>query len=426
MAMRTRKAGHVFASVGAALLCLVLVVGCAPAPAPTAAAPAAPPTALVVPPTPAGAAGVIPTIVAPTEAPAPAAAAVEPETFTDILPVNVGVGPYPMYQQFQMAAEDGTDKVFGLKLTVSQVTSTSVGYENLLRGSIDVSTGAIADHVPVFETSPDVVSYMPIGIFVGFFYVGRAKDTTAWPDLVSKMGLEAAKKFQIEQMKGRTFAIIPQRKPWIISTISQFGMTENDVKFVFFADDQKAATAFLAGTGDYYMGSLPQQTAILDKGADYVNAGGQDIMGDAGLWYDTTLTTNKFIVDNPEAAARLYALICAMTNQFNTNPVGFSTHAVKVFQSIGTTFTVEQYIQFETVYDHLLTFEEAGATYFNPDSWMYWKKGVDYQVAQFVADGTLKQTHDSEQWYGQGQKLYESVAARPGLVALINTFKYFK
>ncbi len=240
--------------------------------------------------------------------------------------------------------------------------------------------GAIADHVPVFETSPDIVSYMPVGIFVGFFYVARAKDTSSYAALVSKMGADAAKKFQIEHMKGRTFDIIPQRKPWIISTISQYGMTENDVKFLYFADDQKAATAFLAGQGDYYMGSLPQQTAILDKGADYVNAGGQEIMGSAGLWYDTTLTTREFYKNKPEAAARLYALMCAMANVFNKDPVGFSKGAVNVFKAIGVTFTVEQYIQFETVHDHLLTFEEARSTFFNPQGNMYWKLGVDYQI----------------------------------------------
>lgn len=75
------------------------------------------------------------------------------------------------------------------------------------------------------------------------------------------------------------------------------------------------------------------------------------------------------------------------------------------------------------MYDHLLSFEEAGSTFFNPAGNMYWKLGVDYQIQQSLADGTLKQNHDSNDFYGQGQALYEAVAARPGLVNLINSFK---
>lgn len=344
-------------------------------------------------------------------------------SFEEIIPVKVGVGPYPMYQQFQLAADRGIDEIFGLDIEVSQMTSTSVGYQNLLRGDIDVSTGAIADHVPVFETSPEIVSYMPVGIFVGFFYVARAEDTSSWEDLISQMSYEEAKEYQIEQMRGRTFAIIPQRKPWIISTISQLGMTEDDVDFLMFADDQKAATAFLTGEGDYYMGSLPQQTAIINEGPEYVNAGGQEIMGDAGLWYDTTLTTRSFYEEKPEAAERLAALIYAMANVFYKDPVGYSRDVVEIFKSVGTTFTVEEYIEFETVYDELLTFEDAADTYFNPDSDMYWKNGVDYQINLFVEDGSLKEDHNSEEFYGQAQELFETIRNNPELVNLIKSFE---
>ncbi len=343
----------------------------------------------------------------------------------ELIPITVGVAPYPMYQQFQMAVDRGMDEVFGLDITIKQMSSTSVGYENLLRGDIDVSSGAIADHVVVMETTPEIISYMPVGIFQGFFYVARAEDTMSWDDAVEQLGAEGAKMQQIEQMKGRTFCIIPQRKAFVMSTITQAGLTEDDVEFLYFADDQKAGTAFLSGQGDYYMGSLPQQTAIIKQGdgTEYINAGGWEIMGAAGLWYDTMLTTEKFFTEKKDAAERLYALMCALVNVFDKDMIAFSTDAVEVFKSVGATFTVAEYIEFQTEFDDFMSLEEANDSFFNPEHDMYWKNAVDFQIEQALVDGALKTSKDAADFYQQGEDLFKSVMANQELVDLINSYK---
>ena len=74
--------------------------------------------------------------------------------------------------------------------------------------------------------------------------VGRRKDVKPFDKLVKEMGLKAAKEFRLKEFRGKSFCIIPQRRPLILDAIAQVGLTEKDVKFLNFAGDQKAATAF--------------------------------------------------------------------------------------------------------------------------------------------------------------------------------------
>ena len=298
----------------------------------------------------------------PTEA-APSVVEDVPETsveesqggFTDVIKVRVGSGPYPHYQSFFLAKEWGIDDMFGLDFEISAFNNSAVGYEACVRGDVDVTYGCIAEQVAVMQGAPDIRNFAYVGYFKGFFFVGRKGEMTEWSDLVAEMGLEEAIEYRRNEFKGKTICVIPQKIPLVVDMLEQVGLTENDVEFLQFADDQKGATAFMSGSGDIYIGGIPQQMT-LTKMDEFINLGGYEILGPAGVWYDTMASTDEFMLNNREAALRTLACMLFVEGLFERDMQTFSeVCAAELTRLSGAEYTVEDFIDMQTIYDEYQT-----------------------------------------------------------------------
>lgn len=362
-----------------------------------------------------------------TQAPAVSTTTTEAEKTADKpaepTKVKIGLTPYPMYPLFQIAKELGIDKEFGLDLEMQVFTGTATAAQALTRGDMTVTSSCIAEHLAAIKGSPTITHFSALGNFKGFFFVGREKDFKPWDDLVKEVGLDAAKTQRLNEFKGKTFVIIPQRKPLIVDALAQAGLTEKDVKFMNFADDAKAATALLSGTGDIYIGSLPQQRAITqEKG--YVNVGGADILGPAGLWFDTMTATDDFMKNNRETALRLLAVQFATVAEFDKDTdaiakIGSKWHT----QNSNINTPPEEWKLFMTQFDDYVSLEEAKDGFYNPSSKIYWKVAVDYNIKALIADGTLNEGTSAEAYYGEGEKLFKELLTRQDLLDMITKHK---
>ncbi|MGD8449934.1 MAG: hypothetical protein PVF36_11955, partial [Desulfobacterales bacterium] len=246
-----------------------------------------------------------------------------------LTPVKIGLTPYSMYQVWPVAHKLGIDKEFGLDFVIKEFAQTAPGAQALVRGDIDISSNCIAEHLAAIKGAPQLKSFSSLGYFKGFFFVGRKGKIKPFDELTKSMGVEKAKKYRLMEFKGKTFCEIPQRKSFILDTIGQVGLTEKDVKFLNFADDQKAAVAFMKGSGDFYIGSLPQQQKLVEISDKFVNAGGSEILGSAGTWYDTMVSTDKFMKENRETAIRTLACLYKTIRYFHNNHHKFARIAAK-------------------------------------------------------------------------------------------------
>ena len=71
-------------------------------------------------------------------------------------------------------------------------------------------------------------------------------------------------------------------------------MSIDDVQTINFADDEKAALAFISGEGEFYMGGLPSEINLLMNHPDQFKLiGGAEILGPAGLWYSNVASTEE-------------------------------------------------------------------------------------------------------------------------------------
>lgn len=356
--------------------------------------------------------------------------AVTPETGEDTndeLPVvRIGTTPYPMYAIWAIAEELGIDQDFGVDINLVTCTSTANG-ATLMVGSndIDMSASCISEHLACVETANNIVNFNVIGDFTGFFFVAKEDNMESWGELLESYDgdVAAAKEARLNELKGKTFNCIPQRKAMIMDTIQQVGLTEDDITFAFFADDAKAANALLTGSGDIYIGSLPQQKALL-KQDGFINIGGTEILGASGLWYDTMMTTEEYITDNFDTCLNTMAVYFATVNTFYKDPEAVAPIAAEYLtETSGSEYTIEDWLDMQTNYDIFQTLEAAQEAFYNPDSERYWKVSADAQLAQLVSDGALTNPSDTEYYYGQSQELFDALVADADLVAKINSYK---
>lgn len=343
------------------------------------------------------------------------------EESKEITKLSIGITPYPMYAVLTTAHELGLDKEFGLDLDLQVMSSTSAGAQSLVRGDIKVSSACIQEHLACVSGAPNIVNFTPLGDFKGFFFVGREGEMSSWDELVEENNgdIKAAKEQRLNEFKGKEFCIIPQRKALILDALAQVGLTEQDVTFMNFGDDAKAANALLSGNGDLYIGSLPQQRSLMNQ-EGFVNVGGSDILGEAGLWFDTWMTTEEFLKDDEEIALKLQALVFASINAFDNDKEGFSEVAAELFtKTSGTETPTEEWLTFMTEFDDLVSLDEAKEGFYNPESDRYWKKTVEYTTKTLIESGDLPSDADGNQYYTAGEELFNKLLNNEELVKQI-------
>lgn len=223
------------------------------------------------------------------------------EANAELSKVRIGVSPYAMFQIWAAAHELGIDKEFGVDFEVEQLTSETVAAGALIHGDLDIITSGINAHIVRIRKAPQIKMFSSIGFFKGFIVIGRKGKVKAFNELVAEMGLKRAKETRLKEFKGKTFCLnVSGFKFLVADMLAQAGLTLDDIKILNFPDDEKAAVALIRGVGDFYMGSLPQERKLLKMSDQFVNAGGSEILGPAGVWYDLSFSTEKFMIKKTE------------------------------------------------------------------------------------------------------------------------------
>ena len=153
---------------------------------------------------------------------------------------------------------------------------------------------------------------------------------------------------------------------------------------------------------------------------EFVNAGGTEILGPAGMWYDTMVSGDKFMIDNREAALRTLAVQYRAGGFFEEKPTKFAEIASKVLSRMtGGEFSVKDYIEFQTKYDLFLTIQRSLSWFYNSLSSWYWKYPVEFYIKLAVEQGDLKETVSAEEYYGESEKLFYELPTRRDLLEKI-------
>jgi ABC-type nitrate/sulfonate/bicarbonate transport system substrate-binding protein len=333
--------------------------------------------------------------------------------------IRITLGPYFEYQPWTIAQELGLDKEMGLNFELLSLSKMSLGVAGLQRGDYDLISACQTCTIPFYENVPSLRNWLVTNQFKGFAIVGRNGQTETYAELAPKIGHDKAKEQILRSFEGKTFAIVKvNHGPLVDFALRQVGLSIDDVTILNFPDHPTAGFAFQGGEGDYYTGALPQQIRLLTLSDEFVNVGGHEILGPAGLWYSTMLSDQPWLDANEETALKMLA-IWYRTMRYVKERREFSLPIwTKSLNNVmgSDTFTVEQTRIAIAEFEFFPTMEEAAEGVFNPESDLHWRNSVEHYLpsVEDVPDGFDADT------YEVSGKYYALLRARADLVEWIN------
>lgn len=336
---------------------------------------------------------------------APAASAASPSAPAQIVPVRVGMTPFFDYQFFSVAKELGWDKALGLDLQFTWFTQSGPSTQALANGSIDTVNTCVVCNFPFYASVPELTDFLTTDQFKGFVIIGRVGSSKTYTDLLKQLGdPKAAQKAALEQVRGKTFPMYSANYETLLkAALGQAAMSITDVKITNFADDSKAALAFVGGTGDFYMGGLPSETSILQgHGTEFQVVGGAELLGPAGLWYSQVASSAAWLTSNEDAALKIMAMSYRFNRYVNEKPATVMPLVAKAMTDHGVASTVTD---LGFTFNTFLTFrsyQDDAKTAYAPASPLYWGQSADYYVKQSTdlpANADYKRQNPLDSWF---------------------------
>jgi ABC-type nitrate/sulfonate/bicarbonate transport system substrate-binding protein len=336
--------------------------------------------------------------------------------------VTVGIGPFLDNQTLPLAQELGFAAQQGIKFQFTTLPSNDAIYAAIESGQLDMGAGTLRGLVPLAATAPSLRNYIIRDQFLGFFLVGRkSANPPAYSALIAKGVTPAQAKLDVlKSWVGKTFDIVGEQNfAPIAAGLAAVGISPKSVHVDNFADDAKAAAAFQSGVGDYYTGSLPIQSALLlDHPADYVDVGGYEVLGPAGLAYDTWTTSDSWLTKNPQLALKVLAVVLKTSRYINAD---LGAAAPQLTQLVNTASSgdlpVAQVKLLATQFSDFLTPQQLSSRVFATTSPYYWQNEIKLDIQQSTPappsgyDATA--VADAQSWFTKLQ-------ADPQLVAWVN------
>jgi len=304
----------------------------------------------------------------------------------ELIPVRVAMTPFFDYQFLTVADELGWDEELGLDLQFTWFTQSGPSIQALVNGSADTVNTCVICNFPFYESVPELRDFLTVNQFKGFVLIGRDGLAKSYDGLLAELGdPAAAKQATLEQVRGKTFPMYSANYETLLkATLDQAGMTLDDVEIVNFPDDEKAALAFIGGTGDFYMGGLPSEINLLQNHPDDFDLiGGSEILGPAGLWYSQVASSADWLAQNEDVAQKIMALSYRFNRYVNEQPETVMPIVARNMNEHSGVATSEEDLGF--IFDTFLAFrsyQEDAETTYDPESELYWGKSADYYVTQ--------------------------------------------
>ena len=191
----------------------------------------------------------------------------------------------------------------------------------------------------------------------------------------------------------------------VSAALESVGVDVDSVDIVDMNPDQGLA-AFLSGTGDVYLGGIPQRTRATAEGMIVV-ASGPDL---APPPINGFVTTAGFADENQDAMLSLMNVMFRIVQFCNDNTAECGEIITDELNSqTGAELTVEGFVDFWQVFENYAgNAAEVEDIILSPDGYSYWKSTWDGDNAFFKASGDITEDVDPAVhfWGDRVQDLY--------------------
>lgn len=313
----------------------------------------------------------------PAEAEAPAAAEAPAEAKTELVKVRYGVSPFQDTYLPALGKEMGWYEEEGLDVQFEILGWTEV-QEALAAGEIDVAINNISSVIATHENWPQFVYYYGFNIFdAGAALMGKPEFKSVEEFVAEGMSDAEAVKAAVEQMKGKTIVTTgnTDMEQAVLGVAYRNGLDYTKDFDVVDMNPDEGLAAFLSGTGDFFLGGIPQRTRATKEGYKPIVIGAQ--LAPPPL--NGIVTTKDYAANNEETLLKLIKVWFRIVNyvQDNTDEAGGKVIET-LNQQTGANMTIEDFKTFWQNYEHYpLTAAEVQRDILDPSGYSYWKARFD-------------------------------------------------
>ena len=321
----------------------------------------------------------------------PAPAQTEPASIT------LGISPFQDTMLPIIAEQKGWFEEAGL-----DVSLTTLGWDAVMpavaSGSVDVAINNTTGVVSVASRADDVIYWYGWNPFTeGSALMVRPDQGLSTVDELVAQGLseDEARAQAFEQLRGKTIVttMATDMGKQVLAALESVGLTVDDVDIVDMNPDQGLA-AFLSGTGDAYLGGIPQRTRLTDEGM-IVLASGPDL---APPPINGFVTTASYAENNEDAMLRLMNVMFRIVRFCNDNTAECGEIITdELNRQTGAELTVEGFIGFWQVFENYAgNAGEVQDIILSEDGYSYWRNTWDGDNQFFMDSGDISEPVDSD------------------------------
>ncbi|MDI9593994.1 MAG: ABC transporter substrate-binding protein [Atribacterota bacterium] len=185
--------------------------------------------------------------------------------------VRIGIIPYQDSYPFILADHLGYYEEEGIEPVFEQLLFFPDVHEALAANALDIGPTESAVYVAAYKSYPDLVMAFPFHVFHHGFsiMIKPDSDLKSYQEILSEVG-DPNKALELTgaQLKSKTGIAMrgtDQEMPiWSLAKIAGLDL-DNDINMIDMQPDE-GVTAFIAGTGDFFAGGIPQRMAALKNG----------------------------------------------------------------------------------------------------------------------------------------------------------------
>lgn len=311
------------------------------------------------------------------------------ETSGDLTTVNLGVSPFLDTMLPIIGEEKGWFEEEGLNVNLQSLAWNAV-MPGIASGDVDVAINNTTGVVSVAQATEDIVYAYGYNPFVqGSALVGRP-DAGLEPlaDDLTGADREAAREETIRQLEGKTIvttmATDMGKAIWL--ALDSVGLTLDDVEIVDMDPDQGLA-AFLTGTGDAYLGGIPQRARAVQEGYP-VLLSGPDL---AAPPINGLVTTRGYLEENEDTVLALAHVMHRIIRYCDAETEACGQTIVdRINEDTGGQLTVAD---FQDVWQNIELFSPDAATVqadiLAEDGVAYWQRTWDGDNDYLVSTGEI-------------------------------------
>lgn len=323
--------------------------------------------------------------------------------------ITLGISPFQDTLLPIIAEKKGWFKQEGLEVKLKTLGWNAI-MPTIAAGGVDVAINNTTGVVSVANRAPGIVYWYGWNPFTqGSALILRPSSGLKTLTAFKRQGMShaAARAAAFKQLRGKTIitAMATDMGKQVVAALKSVGLTPDDVKIVDLDPDQGLA-AFLAGTGDAYLGGIPQRTRALSEGMQIL-ASGPDL---APPPINGFVTTKQFATKNQDAMLRLLNVIFRTVRYCNANTNACASIIVGQLNSqTGANFTNKNYLDFwQKLETYMGNASEVQKHILSPSGYSYWKKTWDGDNKFLFSESKQipRPVAASHFWGNKIQKLY--------------------